>query len=195
MYFNQILLIVMLGACGSQLAIADTEIPGEFVFFFGDEDEFFEAGSIDSSDEDNNVLNNGHVAEQPPTVPQPYIERRRQRESDESEGGFSDEEDTVHRPAGKQRHLNVETALMVAARNNNVAEIDRLALIPGFDVNAQNEYGATALHAAAGADAVAAAIRLLELGAARDIQNQLGEKPYQKARERGFDLLSDALSE
>jgi len=202
MYLSRLIAIVLPVFVVNQLAIAQFEIPVEFAIPIEEDDRFSDVGSFDSGDEEEVLADStdeeeGRVdnPENHTEGPVPRPEFRPKRDRDEVNSGFSDDEHDVQREAGKQVRRDVETALMIAARNDDVPEINRLAQMPGFDVNAQNALGATALHAAAGANAVAAALRLLELGAARDIQTELGETPFAKAQASGFELLSDILSE
>jgi ankyrin repeat protein len=202
MYLFRTLSIIILPMLYASFSIAQTEL----IYIFqldNEEDEysFSEVSLSDSDDEEELIVDE-------PALPLPRFEdpprpHRRGRDEannnnkEESETDWSAEEDVVPngRPVKKQVLSGVTTPLMIAAQNNDVTQINRLATQPGFDVDQVNEYGATALHAAAGANALAAVIRLLELGANRHARNENEETALDKARVGEFEAIIDALSE
>lgn len=62
-----------------------------------------------------------------------------------------------------------------------------------IDVNSRNERGITPLHEAASVGDFSMCLKLLKYGADRKVEDLMGEKPWQKARAKGYDKIVKIL--
>ena len=96
-------------------------------------------------------------------------------------------------PDGSAWELNQHTILHVAARIDQVHLIDWLVTIGSLAVDTTNEYGGTSLHSAAGRNALAAAEKLITLGANVDAPNIDQWTPLHIAAEKGHANVAELL--